>query len=173
VGYLKSSEREVSSVLKSLKFSDYHVISSASLDGYDAAIIAEFFRFKLVSGTITFSYETVFSHESKLDFLKLAKKKGFTIYLYFVCTQDPKININRVKNRVEQGGHDVSEDKIESKYYRALKLLKEAFLLSDRAFIVDTTIDKGEIILEKKGDKVTILVDVIPEWVDKFLIKYF
>ena len=115
----------------------------------------------------------MFSHESKLDFLKLAKKNGFKIYLYFVCTQDPKINISRVKNRVLQGGHDVSADKIESRYYRTLELLSRAFLVSDRAFIIDTSINSGEIILEKNGANVNILVDEIPEWVNTYLINYF
>ncbi len=172
LGYLKSSEREVSKVLLSLKFSDYHLISSSSLDGYDAAIIAEFFRFKLVFGMVTFSYETVFSHESKLEFLRSAIRNGFKIYLYFVCTQDPRININRVKNRVLQGGHDVGEDKIESRYYRTLGLLKDAFLLSDRAFVIDTTFTDAQVVVEKNGNNVNVLTDEIPEWVEEYLLKY-
>jgi len=170
--YLNSCDRKVTSVLKSLIFTNYYLISSVRLDSYEAAIIADFFRSKLVSGMLTFSYETVFSHQSKLEFLSSARNNGFKIYLYFICTQDPKININRVKNRVQQGGHDVSEDKIESRYFRSLGLLKDAFLLSDSAFIIDTTIDRGEIILEKKNSQVSILVDEIPEWVDQYLLKF-
>lgn len=171
--FLDICEREVTETLRTLTISDYHLIISKKLNSYEAAVIADFFRAKLIKSSNTFSYETVFSHESKLDFLKLAKKNGFKIYLYFVCTQDPKINISRVKNRVLQGGHDVGADKIESRYYRSLELLNKAFLFSDRAFIIDTSINTGEIILEKNGANVNILVDEIPEWVNKYLVNYF
>lgn len=171
--FLHICERDLTETLRTLKFSDYHLLISKNLNSYEAAVIADFFRSKLIKSSNTFSYETVFSHESKLDFLKLAKKNGFKIYLYFVCTQDPKINISRVKNRVLQGGHDVSADKIESRYYRTLELLSRAFLVSDRAFIIDTSINSGEIILEKNGANVNILVDEIPEWVNTYLINYF
>jgi predicted ABC-type ATPase len=173
IEYLEICERKITNVIKSFKFSDYHLISTVIIDSYEAAVIADFFRSKLVLGSNTFSYETVFSHESKLDFLKLAKKNGFKIYLYFICTQDPKINISRVKNRVILGGHDVSVEKIESRYYRSLDLLSHAFLLADRAFIIDTTSESGEIILEKNESDVNVLVDEIPEWVNKYLINHF
>ena len=73
---------------------------------------------------------------------------------------------------MQQGGHNVSEYKIETRYFYTLGLLKDAFLLSDSAFIIDTTIDRGEIILEKKNSQVSILVDEIPEWVDQYLLKF-
>lgn len=33
-------------------------------------------------------------------------------YLYFVATDSPEINIQRVANRVEERSHDVPKDKI-------------------------------------------------------------
>ena len=63
---------------------------------------------------ISFSFETVMSHPSKIKELKKAKEKGYRIYLYFVCTDDAEINVNRVANRIEKGGHPVDVYKIRS-----------------------------------------------------------
>lgn len=105
-----------------------------TIDSYVASVIAEFLRLQLLLGTSNFSFETVMSHSSKVDFLQQAKKAGFKTYLYFICTQDPEINIARVHNRVYKGGHDVENEKIKERYYRSLELLPKAFLLADRVF---------------------------------------
>lgn len=170
--FLNQSERHPSQSLKLLQFNEYHITTNNSLDGYDAAIIADFFRLFLLDGDRTFSFETVFSHASKIELIKSAKAKGFKVYYYFICTMDPMINVQRVKNRVVQGGHDVDEERIRSRYYRSLELMFEAFMLSDRAFILDTTYEESDIIVEKKGLDIILHTDIIPTWVNEYLIKY-
>jgi len=120
---------------------------------------------------VTFSFETVMSHESKVRFLEKAKAFGFTTYLYFICTHDPQINVQRVKNRVIEGGHDVMETKIVSRYFRSLDLLCEAFLVADRAFIIDSSNKMREVFMEKKQDNVVIHQDEAPGWVDEYLLE--
>lgn len=61
------------------------------VDSYLAADIAEFIRQNLLSNNLSFTYETVMSHKSKIEFLKEAKEKGYRVYLYFIATEDPKI----------------------------------------------------------------------------------
>jgi predicted ABC-type ATPase len=79
-------------------------------NSYIAAIFADFVRNKMIAScTSTFSFETVFSHNSKLDFMKNASDLGFKVYLYFISTNDPIININRVAQRVSNGGHPVQD----------------------------------------------------------------
>ncbi len=41
------------------------------------------------------------------------------------------INVWRVKSRVESGGHDVPEEKIITRYDRALKLIKDLVKICD------------------------------------------
>lgn len=86
------------------------------VDSYIACKLAEFIRYGLLNTKkdITFTCETVMSHESKLDFMQEAKAKGFRVYLYFVSTSSPEINVGRVVTRVYEGGHSVEEDKIRS-----------------------------------------------------------
>jgi predicted ABC-type ATPase len=91
-----------------------------------AQILADFLRKKLLSERKKISFETVFSHPSKLEIMKEAAAMGYKVYLYFVSTEDPEINKFRVKIRAQQGGHDVPPNLIESRYFRSLALLYEA-----------------------------------------------
>ena len=106
-----------------------------------AQIIADFLRKKLLEERRKFSFETVFSHESKLDIMKQAKSKGYKVYLYFVSTESPEINKARVASRVAQGGHDVPIDKIESRYYRSLNFLYDSCQIADQVFFFDNSLD--------------------------------
>jgi predicted ABC-type ATPase len=169
--FLNTQEREYSNSLEKLNISDYFIYTEYPLDGYDASIVAEFFREKLVFGEQNFSFETVMSHSSKIDFLKRARSNGFKIYYYFICTSDPEINLNRVENRIQQGGHAVDPNKITSRYYRCLQLLHNTFVISDRAFVIDTTYGDAHVIVEKNGIDVHVLKDEVPEWVEEYLLK--
>lgn len=51
-------------------------------------------------------YETVFSHPSKLELIEKAREKGYFIRLFFICTESPRINIDRVAERYAKGGQN-------------------------------------------------------------------
>lgn len=139
------------------------------IDSYQAALIATFFRENLLSSGKSFSFETVMSHPSKVDFLQKAKENGFKTYLYFICTQDPEINKLRVINRVSKGGHAVDEEKIVNRYFRSLGLLFQAFNNADRAFVIDSTFQGRNIILEKREHELLFHTENVPEWVAIYL----
>ena len=80
-----------------LKVSENKLTASTNIDSYLAADIAEFIRQELLSNDISFIYETVMSYSDKIDFLRLAIEKGYRVYLYFIATEDPEINISRIK----------------------------------------------------------------------------
>ena len=146
------------------------IVCKSQINSYEAALLATFFRHKLIKEKTTFSFETVMSHPSKVTFIDQAKKAGFKTYLYFVCTQDPDINKQRVLNRVKKGGHAVNEEKIVARYYRSLNLLYDAFQLSDRAFVLDSSNQKRNLIVEKKKDTIHVREQNIPEWVATYLL---
>lgn len=89
----------------------------------------------------SFCYETVLSHPSKLELIKLAKEKEYEITSIFVYTNSPEINIERVAKRVEQGGHDVPKNKIVERYYRSLEFSKRLQELSNKFYIFDNSKD--------------------------------
>jgi predicted ABC-type ATPase len=109
-----------------------------------AQIIADFLRKHLLKERRKFSFETVFSHPSKLDIIREATEAGYKVYLYFVSTESPEINKYRVNVRVKQGGHSVPENKIESRYYRSLDLLYDAAQLVYQAYFFDNSNDGSD-----------------------------
>lgn len=108
-------------------------------NSYHASVIADFIRQKLLENRVSFTFETVMSSGDKVAFMRRAQELGYRTYLYFVATDNPNININRVANRVDDGGHNVPADKIVQRYHRSLKLLPEAVAASNRAYIFDNS----------------------------------
>jgi predicted ABC-type ATPase len=111
------------------------------------------------------------SHPSKLDFISKAKEKGFKTYLYFVSTASPDIHVERVQTRVQEGGHDVPEDKIRKRYTRSLDLLLDALKLVDRAFVFDNSRAETILLAEKDDGKLKIFEKTVPQWFDTYVIK--
>lgn len=136
-----------------------------------AQVIADFLRKRLLNEDKKFSFETVFSHPGKLDIMKEATRKGYKVYLYYVSTMSPEINKNRVKIRVSKGGHDVPDDKIESRYYKSLDLQYDAAQIAYQAYFFDNSKDNGEIKMfahfkKREGKKVwdNIIEEDVPDW---------
>jgi len=156
-----------------LKFNDNKLIfTDLMVNSYYASVCADFIRRKLCNLKVSFTFETVMSSYDKVEFLKEAKKLGYKIYLYFVATKDPLINISRVKNRVLNGGHTVPSEKIESRYYRSLGYLSDAVKYSDRAYIFDNSNHTRTWLCEiTEGKKIEIKQDSIPEWIYTYLIQ--
>lgn len=106
---------------------------------YVAAVLADWLRELLLQQGTSFTTETVMSHPAKLDLFRRAKVRGYRTYLYFVATEDPEIQLDRIARRAEKGGHTVPEDKVTERYIRSLALLPQAIQLADRAFLFDNT----------------------------------
>ncbi|MDR1943954.1 MAG: zeta toxin family protein [Synergistaceae bacterium] len=113
---------------------------------------AEQQRAEALNNRESFAFETVFSHPSKADLMKQAKKAGYKVDLYFICTQDPDVNVLRVKERYKTGGHDVPEDKIRNRYVRSMNILKQSLTFADKAAIFNNSWEKPELIAQKTAD---------------------
>jgi predicted ABC-type ATPase len=105
-----------------------------------AQIMAEFLRVRLLRENRKLSFETVFSHPSKIEFMRKAVDEGYKIYFYFIATESPEINISRIKDvRIKQGGHDVSANKVKARYKRSLDQLYDASQLVYQAYFFDNS----------------------------------
>lgn len=105
-----------------------------------AQSIADTRRAESIAAKQSFSFETVFSHPSKLDVMEQARSAGFDIFLFFVGVDDPVINVERVDTRVQTGGHAVPKDRIVARYHRTMALLPEMIARADRAWIFDNSV---------------------------------
>lgn len=128
----------------------------------EAAQTAEKQRENCVENGKEFCFETVLSTRRNLELLKRAKERGYFIRCYYVLTADPQINLWRVRSRVEAGGHDVPEDKIVTRYYKALELLKELIWVCDICHIYDNSGENPFRIVKKRKEK--LYYDVCDAW---------
>jgi len=114
------------------------------INSYFASVLVDFIRGKLLQAGLTFTFETVMSHPSKVDLLAKAQQAGYRTYLYYVATDATEINVSRVANRVALKGHDVPSEKIITRYYKSLELLIEAVRHTNRAYIFDNSSNNAD-----------------------------
>lgn len=160
----------------SFRISDNRIrlLKSKSAEGL-SQVIADYLRKKLLQQGLKFSFETVFSHPSKIEIMKAARDAGYKVYLYFVATESPYINMERVRIRVEKKGHSVPEHLTLARYYRSLDLMYEAAQLADSAFFFDNTFEKPVLFahFKKINDRKKWTLPVtkdMPNWFSKFYL---
>jgi predicted ABC-type ATPase len=143
-------------------------------NSYVGSMLAEFLKSCYInSNEELFSYETVFSHPSKVQFLKDATDLGWRVYLYFVCTESPDINCGRVESRWKMGGHCVPKDKIIARYTRSLENLFPALHYCDRAYMFDNT-KNIKLVAEKFPDNTFELREMpTPSWLNEHVLSKF
>ncbi|WP_458404231.1 hypothetical protein [Methanobrevibacter sp.] len=126
----------------------------------EAAVKAEELREEMLEKGEEFTFETVLSTDRNLKLLKKAKEKGYFIRCIYVLTSNYKINIARVSMRESMGGHGVPEDKIKSRYKKALNLIPDLVEICDIVHIYDNTICPFRIFKKRK--------DMCYHWENKY-----
>ncbi len=142
-------------------------IKKSQLNSYFASFIATYLAERLIDSSQSFCFETVLSHSSKIKLLEQAKEKGYKTYLYFVCTDDWRLNVERVKLRVRQGGHNVDEKKIEQRYFRSLRLFSQASKLAHTSYLIDNS-RNFELMSELNNGKTVYPISDYPIWFKKY-----
>ncbi|MFT5133539.1 MAG: putative ABC-type ATPase [Gammaproteobacteria bacterium] len=133
---------------------------------YKAAQVAEEIRNKLLQDGLSFCFETVFSHPSKIDFTAQAKTLGYEIILVFIHLESTSLNKARVSQRVSEGGHNVPDEKVEARVIRTLGHIKTAIPLCDHVRILDNSYanDPFQQIATIRDGNVEMHKDPLPDW---------
>lgn len=133
---------------------------SNSCSDLEAAVKAEELRELMVENGDDFTFETVLSTDRNLKLLQKAKEKGYFLRCIYVLTSNPEINKIRVDIRESMGGHTVPEEKIKSRYFKALNLIPQLVELCDIVHIYDNTNVPFRIFKKRK--------DVYYHWENKY-----
>lgn len=137
---------------------------------YEAAQIAEQIRFDLLNQQISFCFETVFSHHSKLAFVQQARAAGYEIIMVFIHLDDVQLNIARITQRVAEGGHYVPADKVAGRIERLVKHVKDAIPYVDRLVVLDNSHRLGafDCQLEYKEGELSFETETLKPWAERF-----
>lgn len=134
------------------------------------AIIADFIRYELIKSKKSFSFESVFSHPSKLKLIDFAHRNNFKVYLYFIDTQTPKMNVERLKDRVLKWGHLVDSGKIEQRYFLTMDLAIEMIKKADQTFLWDNSGSKHDYVGGFSDGILDLKITNIPNWIDTYIL---
>ena len=98
---------------------------------YEAAELAQDQRQRLLMRGVSFCFETVYSHPSKIDFVAHAKALGYQVIMVFIHLDQPSLNQARISQRVLEGGHAVPAEKVISRIPRLLQHVRASLPLCD------------------------------------------
>jgi predicted ABC-type ATPase len=138
---------------------------------YAAAHIVNRLGEDLLDQNVSFCFETVFSHESKIDFVARAKSLAYRIILVYIHLDPPALNEARVHQRVAEGGHNVPPEKIRSRIPRTMKHIAAVLPLVDEAHLLNNSFRDNpylEVAVVKHGRRIKA-VDPLPKWAAEIL----
>lgn len=86
-----------------------------------------------------FVLETVLASDKYRALVPAARRGGLIFRLVYVTTDRPDVNVNRVRERVLGGGHDVPEDRIRERWKRSMDNLPWFAARADRLLVLDNS----------------------------------
>ena len=81
----------------------------------------------LLSGE-DFAIETTLTTRSYVAMVRKAQASGYKVSLIYIWLNSPQLAIQRVAERVSNGGHNIPTHVIERRYFRGIKNLFELFM---------------------------------------------
>jgi predicted ABC-type ATPase len=125
---------------------------------------------ELIEENQNFAFETTLSSRSYKNKIVEAKNKGYRVTMLFFWLQNVDLAKERVKIRVEEGGHNINPEIIHRRYYKGINNLFDIYLpIIDGALIFDNSAGKHELLAEKKIDG---LLTIFNEQTFKLLKSY-
>ena len=107
---------------------------------------------ELVGMAETFALETTLASRSIAKLVKEAQSKGYHVTLLYFWLNTPDLAVERVRSRVKEGGHNVSESTIRRRYRAGILNLFDLYIpICDFWMITDNSLSPMEVIA--KGNK--------------------
>ena len=76
----------------------------------------------------TFSIETTLATKSYISLVRRAQAKGYRVSVLFFWLQTPELAVQRVAERVQNGGHNIPEDIVRRRYVAGISNLFRLYM---------------------------------------------
>ncbi len=130
---------------------------------------------RAITERLDFAFETTLGGNTISALLEKAMQTGIEVRFWYVGLASPELHIERVRERVSRGGHDIPEAKIRERYASSLlnliRLLPQMseLRLYDNSLPADPhtgTEPKPRLLLHLKKRQIVSLCDLIsaPDW---------
>ena len=94
-----------------------------------------------------------------------ARREDYRIILHFVSVDSPEQALDRIRNRVALGGHDVPEADVRRRFVRSHANLPAAVLRADITLLYDNTDpDRPHREVAILREKTPWIAEAVPDW---------
>ena len=69
---------------------------------------------------VDFAFETTLSGKSYVSLFKELKAKGYVLHIFFLWIPSPELAIERIKDRVREGGHNIPLEDVRRRFTRGI-----------------------------------------------------
>ena len=99
---------------------------------------------------LDFAFESTLAGKSYASLLRRLKTSGYAIHVFFLWIPSPALAVDRIKDRVAEGGHFVPTEDVHRRFFRGLRNffklyrpLTSSWMLFDNSGMKPTLIAKG------------------------------
>jgi predicted ABC-type ATPase len=97
----------------------------------------------------SFAFESTLSGKTYRRLIQQAKSAGYVIRLFYLWIPDPSLAVARIRDRVDNGGHDVPEPDVRRRYGRTLNNFFDIYRpISDSVHFFNNTGEEPELVFE-------------------------
>ena len=112
---------------------------------------------QLAAQNADFAFETTLASRSFAPLLSVWKAEGYTVTLLFLWLRSHELAVDRVRLRVQSGGHPISEDVIIRRYWAGLKNLVSLYLpLVDKWSVYDNSGPRPRLVAGRSESDVAV-----------------
>ena len=126
---------------------------------------------ELLHKEVDFAFETTLSAKSYISIVKKAQSQGYFVTLIFFWLNSIELAKQRVRIRVNEGGHNIPEDVIERRYIRGIKNFFNIYLEKcDNVMLFDNSNRLPILIAEKEiSEEIQIINENLFHEINTFL----
>ena len=113
---------------------------------------------------VNFTQETTLSGARTLKTIQRARDLDYTIRLYYIGINTADESIERIKNRVRKGGHNIADDDVERRFEKRFEDLIKILPYCNEVRFYDN--ENGFVdVAEYRNGSLIIKGDYTPEWI--------
>ena len=114
---------------------------------------------KLRDAGVDFGFESTLASRSFVPFLKSCQLRGYAVHLLYIRLSNVELAIERVANRVLEGGHNIPEDTIRRRYEAGCENFLDLYLpLAKKWRVVDNSLEP-QLVAEGGSDENTSIYE--------------
>ena len=110
---------------------------------------------------VNFAFETTLSGTSYARLIKELKAKEYVVHLFYLWIPNTELAIQRIKDRVAEGGHYVPAEDVRRRFYRGINNFFNIYEpLLDSWMIFDNSMTRPVLIAKRKNGREEVLDSV-------------